>query len=69
MVDHLIWVGLSFALAKAIGFSVPDESYCIKQEPTDFSLAFVSMPQGWPYSTVCNFVASHKLFFIALKVC
>lgn len=58
IVDHLIWVELSLALAKAMGFSVPD-----------FSLASAIIPHSCPYSTTCNFVASHRPFFMASKAC
>jgi len=56
MVDHLIWVGLSLALANAMSFSVPGGCHYIKQQPRDFSLASVRMPHGCPYSMTCNLV-------------
>jgi len=56
---HNSYKPLNLLLAKAMGFSTPLSSHCIRQHPTATLLASTSIPHGLPYSTTCSLVALH----------
>jgi len=61
--------GSKLAASKAMGFSMPFSSHCIRQQPTAIPLASTNMPHGLPYSTTCSLVALHRHAFNLLNAC
>ncbi|GBL54746.1 hypothetical protein AVEN_243182-1 [Araneus ventricosus] len=65
IVDHFIWVGVSFLLKNAIGNSFPTSSCCAKHAPIAVADASVYNQNGRPISGVCKvgILTSSSLIF------